>query len=761
MTATASAPAAARPRPARWADTRPRTWTDRLIFGPITQPRWARPGVFALLGATALLYLWNLTVSGWGNEYYAAAAQAGARSWRALLFGSHDAGNAITVDKPPAALWLMGLSGRLFGFGEFSVLVPQALLGVGSVALLCAAVRRWAGPGAGLIAGAALAATPVAALMFRYDNPDALLTFTLVAAAYCTVRAVDADGTRWWSGSTGWLVLAAVGVGVGFLTKMLQAFLVLPAFGLVFLVAAAGGFGSRVGKLVTALVALIVAGGWYVLLVELWPARDRPYIGGSTNNSLWELTLGYNGLGRLLGGHGNPGGQSAPAAGARVGGAFGGDTGITRLLRDLMATEVSWLLPAALIGLVAGLWTTRRAPRTDRARAALILWGGWVLGTGLVFSYMSGVIHPYYTVALAPGVAALAAVSVTRLWELRAAVSARMILAVMIVVTGVWAFVLLDRTPEWLPWLRWSIVIGAIVAAVGLLPRTRRAVLPAIFAAVGLIAGFAGTASYTVVTTTHPHSGGIPASGPRGDALAGGPPPGGSPSPGARGDTMGGPPSGGSPGPGAGGDVPSGGGPDTGARGEAPSGGSPDTGPSRDAPSGGAPPDGSPTAGQGRAGEPAADAPPAGQRMSREANPGPAAAATGGPPGPGPDGPPGIGPDTELEAMVRACDRRWSAATIGSFGASGLELRSGASVMAIGGFSGRDDAPTLEEFRAHVAAGDIGYFVTARRSGPRPPRPGGEREKSTGQQIEEWVSAHYTPRTIGDATVYDLTAPTP
>ncbi|WP_405179788.1 glycosyltransferase family 39 protein [Nocardia sp. NBC_01377] len=730
MTATASAPAA-RPRPARRTDTRPRTWTDRLLFGPVTQPRWARPGVFALLGATALLYLWNLTVSGWGNEYYAAAAQAGARSWRALLFGSHDAGNAITVDKPPAALWLMGLSGRLFGFGEFSVLVPQALLGVGSVALLCAAVRRWAGPGAGLIAGAALAATPVAALMFRYDNPDALLTFALIAAAYCTVRAVEADGTRWWSGSTGWLVLAGVGVGVGFLTKMLQAFLVLPAFGLVFLVAAAGGFCSRVGKLVTALAALIVTGGWYVLLVELWPARDRPYIGGSTNNSLWELTLGYNGLGRLLGGHGNPGGQSAPAAGARMGGAFGGDTGITRLLRDLMATEVSWLLPAALIGLVAGLWSTRRAPRTDRARAALILWGGWVLGTGLVFSYMSGVIHPYYTVALAPGVAALAAVSVTRLWELRAAASARMILAAMVVVTGVWAFVLLDRTPEWLPWLRWSIVIGAIVAAVGLLPRTRRArVLPAIVATVGLIAGFAGTATYAVVTTTHPHSGGIPASGPRGDALAGGPPPDGSPGPGARGDAMGGPPSGGRPAQGA-------------------SGG---------APSGGGPPGGSPAAGQERAGEPTADAPPAGQRMSREANPGPGT-DTGGPPGPGPDGPPGIGPNTELEAMVRACDRRWSAATVGSFGASGLELRSGASVMAIGGFSGRDDAPTLEEFRAHVAAGDIGYFVTSRRSGPRPPRPGGDREKSTGQQIEEWVSAHYAPRTIGDATVYDLTAP--
>src|SRR5262249_34444079 len=155
----------------------------------------------------ALLYLVDLTVSGWGNEYYAAAAQAGSRSWLALLFGSHDAGNAITVDKPPASLWLMGLSARVFGFGAWAGLLPQALRGVGSVALLHAAVRRWAGAGAGLLAGAALAATPVAALMFRYDNPDALLTFLLIAAAYCTVRAVDAETTRWWSAGTGWLAL--------------------------------------------------------------------------------------------------------------------------------------------------------------------------------------------------------------------------------------------------------------------------------------------------------------------------------------------------------------------------------------------------------------------------------------------------------------------------------------------------------------------------------------------------------------------------
>lgn len=144
--------AAARPVGAHCAPVTGRSWADRVFFGPVTQPRWARPALSALLAATAVLYLWNLTVSGWGNEYYAAAAQAGTQSWKALLFGSHDAGNSITVDKPPASLWMMGLSGRLLGFGSWSLLLPQALMGVESVALLTAAVRRWSGPGAGLLA---------------------------------------------------------------------------------------------------------------------------------------------------------------------------------------------------------------------------------------------------------------------------------------------------------------------------------------------------------------------------------------------------------------------------------------------------------------------------------------------------------------------------------------------------------------------------------------------------------------------------------
>ena len=198
------------------------------------QPRWVRPAVLALLAATAVLYLWGLGSSGWANNYYAAAAQAGTQDWKALLFGSLDAGNAITVDKPPAALWVMGLSGRLFGFNAFTMLLPQALMGVAAVALLYATVRRTSGPAAGLIAGAVLALTPVAALMFRFNNPDALLVLLLVAAAYCMVRAIETASTRW-------MALAGCAIGFAFLTKMLQAFLIVPGLALAFLVAAPVG----------------------------------------------------------------------------------------------------------------------------------------------------------------------------------------------------------------------------------------------------------------------------------------------------------------------------------------------------------------------------------------------------------------------------------------------------------------------------------------------------------------------------------------
>ncbi|PQM49581.1 hypothetical protein C1Y40_00187 [Mycobacterium talmoniae] len=265
----------------------------------VPRPRWVRPALWTLLAATAVLYLWGLGAAGYANEFYAAAVQAGTQNWKALLFGSLDPGNAITVDKPPAALWVMGLSGRLFGFNAWSMLAPQALMGVGSVALLYAAVRRTSGAGAGLLAGTALALTPVAALMFRFNNPDALLVLLLVAAAYCVVRALDGSPNRW-------VALVGVALGLAFLTKLLQAFLVTPALALVVLVAVPGSVWSRLRTLLIGALTLIVSGGWFIALVSLWPTDSRPYIGGSTDNSLLQLALGYNGVGRVLGGDGNP-----------------------------------------------------------------------------------------------------------------------------------------------------------------------------------------------------------------------------------------------------------------------------------------------------------------------------------------------------------------------------------------------------------------------------------------------------------------------
>src|SRR3954451_2785631 len=279
---------------------RPRVASPRHEAPP-PPPRARRWPVLVLLAATAVLYLWDLSASGWGNSFYAAAAQAGAQSWKAWLFGSMDAGNAITVDKPPAAMWVMGLSARIFGVNSWAILAPQALIGVASVYLLYLTVKRWFGQNAALLAGAALALTPVAVLMFRFDNPDALLVLLMTAGAYTTTRAVEKASWRW-------LALTGVLLGFGFLTKMMQAFLVLPAFALVYLVAAPTGVAARIRHLLLAGLALIVSAGWYVALVSLCPASSRPFIAGSTNNTLWELALGYNGLGRIFGGDGNGGG---------------------------------------------------------------------------------------------------------------------------------------------------------------------------------------------------------------------------------------------------------------------------------------------------------------------------------------------------------------------------------------------------------------------------------------------------------------------
>jgi 4-amino-4-deoxy-L-arabinose transferase-like glycosyltransferase len=300
-----------------------------------------------------------------------------------------------------------------------------------------------------------------------------------------------------------------------------QALLVVPAFGLVYLIAAPTTLRRRIVQLLAAGAAMVAGAGWWIALVQLWPASDRPYIGGSTTNSVLELAFGYNGLGRIFGGDGNRGG-GGPGAGIGGNGGFGGTTGLTRLFSSDMATEISWLLPTALLALVAGLWLTRRAPRTDLARAGLVLFGGALIVTGLVFSYMQGTIHPYYTIVLAPPIAAIVAITMRLLWQARSTWSARITAAVLVEVSALWSVHLLGLTPTYLPALRYLIVAASVVAVVALLagPALRRAAVVGLVAAV--LAGAAGSAAYAVTTAGQPHSGAIPSSGPVASRMGGG-----------------------------------------------------------------------------------------------------------------------------------------------------------------------------------------------------------------------------------------------
>jgi 4-amino-4-deoxy-L-arabinose transferase-like glycosyltransferase len=487
---------------------------DRRLLGspPRRGPhaRWARPALIALLVITAAAYLWNLTASGTANSFYAAAVQAGTKSWKAFFFGSLDSSSFITVDKPPASIWVMALSGRIFGFDSLSMLVPQVLEGVAAVALLYAAVKRWFGPDAGLIAGLMLAVTPVAALMFRFNNPDALLVCLLVAAAYCLIRALEGASTRW-------LIAVGTMIGFAFLAKMMQAFLVLPAFALVYLVAAPTGLRRRALQLLAGGLAIVASAGWWVAIVALWPVGSRPMIDGSPTNSIINLITGYNGLGRIFGASGPGGGGSN----------FSGATGPLRLFNELMGGQASWLLPAALLALVVGLWTSRRAPRTDRTRAAILLWGGWLVVSAIVFSFGSGVIHTYYTVALAPAIAALVAIGAAALWRDRHTSRARMLLAAGVAITAGWSWILLDRTPQWEPWLRALIGLGAALAvaaliAVQLVRRIGHRAWAAI-AALVVVACLSGPVAYSAHTIATAHTGSIPTAGPGSSTIGGGP----------------------------------------------------------------------------------------------------------------------------------------------------------------------------------------------------------------------------------------------
>jgi 4-amino-4-deoxy-L-arabinose transferase-like glycosyltransferase len=691
----------------------------RLLRAHPADPAWARPALAVLLVATALLYLVGLDRNGWGNEFYAAAVQAGTKSWKAFLFGSLDSGNFITTDKPGTFMWVMELSARVFGLNYWSLLVPQALAGVATVGVLYTTVRRWFGPRAGLIAGAVMALAPVATLMFRFDDPDALLTLMITLAGYAMTRAIE-------SGQTRWVALTGVFVGAGFLSKFMAAFMVLPALALAYLWAGPPRLGKRIAQLLAGGLALLLTGGWWVAVFLLTPAADRPFVGSSTDNNILNLILVYNGFGRLTGNESGGGGflglgglgsgGTGGAGGAGRGGAFGGSGGITRLFSAQYGGQVAWLIPAALIALAVMLWVSRRAGRTDRTRAAALLWGGWLLVTGLVLSYMSGISHTYYVVALTPAIGALTGIGAAKLWEVRRTWFARVTLAAALLVTGGWAWVLLGRDADWFPWLRVVIAAAAlaaaclVVAGVALRAGRNRTLLSAVPVALALVAGLGGPLAYSIDTAATAHSGGSPSAGPAAVSAFGG----------------------------------------RAGRGAGPAGGA---------------------GGLGGAGGEFRDRFRGAEGGAAGGNPGHRAGGSGGSGRPG-----GLGGNASVSAGLAALLKagapgyRWAAATVGSDSAASMELGTGgAPVMAIGGFSGSDPAPTLAEFQQLVATHQVHYFVAGGGAaggfagfpagGGADGARAGARGGSDSAQVTSWVAAHFTAKTIGGTTVYDLTAP--
>ncbi|MDR7002120.1 glycosyltransferase family 39 protein [Neobacillus niacini] len=711
-------------------------------------PPWERPALMTLLVLTAIAYIWGLGQSGWSNSFYSAAVQAGTKSWKAFFFGSIDASNFITVDKPPASLWIMELSARIFGLNSWSMLVPEALMGVACVWVLFLTIRRWFGAGAALIAGTVLAMTPVAALMFRFNNPDALLVLLLTASAYAFTRALE-------EGKTKWLVWASIFIGFGFLTKMMAAFLIIPVFVVLYLLFAPVSVRRRIVQMVISAISVVVSAGWWVAIVQLIPAANRPYIGSSQKNSILDLIFGYNGVGRLTG---NESGMSRPKAssdmvnqaanmgrpGGGLGGSFSGSTGLTRLFNSEMGDQISWLIPAALILLIVSVWLVRRNWKSDRTVPAMLLWAGTFFVTGIVFSFSQGTIHPYYTVALAPSIGAIIGIGVEVLWTRREQLAARLGLTATIAATAVWSYVLLDRASTWYPWLRISILMIGVVAAIAMMmaPKLGRNLLVGA-AAAGLTACLAGPFAYTVQTIATPHTGSMPSAGPatNGDGFPGN-------QNGFPGNFQGGPMPPGS------------------------NSSNSTTGQSGNSSFGGQMPPGnnSTNSSSGQSGN---------SGLNGQMPPGANSSAGG-----SGNFKQGVfndnaTPGKNIVKLLKkdASKYTWVAATVGSQSSAPYQLATDKPIMDIGGFNGSDPSPTLAQFKQYVSEGKIHYYINGGRGGMigkiandnnNDDKNGttsetnfqrGPMGSGSNSEISSWVQNNFKSTTVDGVTVYDLTQP--
>ncbi|MET9575589.1 glycosyltransferase family 39 protein [Streptomyces massasporeus] len=669
-----------------------------------TAPRWSLPALLAILALAAVLYSWNLSGAGL-NSFYSAAVLSGTESWKAWFFGSLDAGNFLTVDKPPLALMVMGLSCRVFGYGTWQMMAPMVVAALGTVWILHSCVKRVFGHAAAAVAALVLALTPITVAINRDNNPDTLLVFLMVAGAALALRATRVGRLLPLLGS-------AACFGLAFNTKMLQGYIALPAVFLVYLYAAKPALVKRLVNLLLAAAVLAVSSFWWAAAVSLVPASERPYIGGSTDGTAWNLIMGYNGLGRILGGEGNGGGGG--------GGGFSGTAGLGRMFNDVLGGQISWLIPFAGIALVGGLVLCGRAARTDLTRASLALWGGWTVLHYLTFALAEGTMHPYYTTALAPGIAALCGGGgVLLLRAFRADRRWVWVLPLALGVTAVWAAVLLRRASGWNTWLWPAVLVVMALAVVGLFVfRTGvsglRLRLLAVSVAAAVVAAVAGPAAYAWSVPSSGASGGMggtnPTAGPTTGSGFGGP--------GGGGGKGRGIPGGGSGGPGEsgrqGGNAQAGGGFPGGGM---PSGGQ--SGRSGQAPEG--------TQGGGQA--------PGGTRGER------ASGGVQGGPGGGGGGMGGGGVSSELIAYLKKHQdgAKWLLAVSSSQGAAQLIVSSGEPVISMWGWSGSDKAMTLAKLKELVEKGELHYVQLGGGMGGGP---GGG--SSVSSEVTAWVQKHGT-----------------
>ncbi|MGW2613458.1 ArnT family glycosyltransferase [Streptomyces sp. NPDC001500] len=707
-----------RPAPAASADDGRRTSTSVRSL-----PAWAAPvALGAVLVLAAVLYGWALGSLGWANSYYSAAVKSMGRSWTDFLFGSFDPAGVVTVDKPPAALWPQVISSKVFGMHGWALVLPQALEGVAGVLVLHRTVRRWAGEGAALIAALVLTLTPITVAINRDNNPDTLLVLLLVSAAYTLTRALQAEDRT----ATRWLCASGFLIGCGFLTKMLAAWMVVPAFAVAWLVGGSCPWIPRVRRLLGAGAILAASSLSWVAMVALWPG-DRPYIGGSTDGSAWDLVIGYNGLGRVFGSSdGAP--QGMGGAGGGFAGGFGGRPGPGRLFSAQVGGQISWLLPVCALALavaVAVVVLRRRGALPDSAAlpaSGWLLWGTWLVVCGAVFSTQKGIFHPYYTTQLAPAIAALCGALTAALVRVhRAGLRWAPLVGVAAVVVSVaWAVTLVRRAPDWNGWLVWPVLLAGCAAVVLLVLSRRRGRLltVAVCAAVASVLLAPGAWAVTVPGSTTT-GGSNPTAGPPTLGFGGG---GGMPRRGANaGDLPSGMPSG----------MPSnlpglpGGGAPSGQTAEPPSGGMPSG-----MPAGGA---------NGMPGAPGGAGP----------NDRGAPSLPGAGPGRAPGGGGGFG-DGKLTAdqrkiiryvVAHAPDARIKLAVEGgALNASAFILGSDQTVIGMGGFTNSDNAPSTAQLEKWTENGELRYILgSGTNGGGMPGLAGGYTE-----QRSDWIADHCT-----------------